>query len=100
MDFYATLKQYRTKRTPLYLVSTGATLSVVEEAAADPAQLLCPDEVDRSIVSRSRFVVRVFLYLRTNFKLCLQHSVRSLSQLSLIQGDPGGVRINWVDIDF
>ena len=55
----------------LYLVSAVAVLSVVEELAADPARLLRIEEggvllavaVERSMVSRSRFVVRVFLYL-------------------------------------
>ena len=43
-------------------------LSVVDEFAAEPMRLLRPEEEDgvlleRSMVSRSRFVVRVFLYL-------------------------------------
>ena len=43
-------------------------LSVVDELAAEPARLLRAEEegvfVERSMVSRSRFVVRVFLYLQ------------------------------------
>ena len=60
-------------RSTLYLVSAAAAamLSVVDELAADPAQLLRPEAeadeaVERSMVSRSRFVVRVFLYLKAS----------------------------------
>ena len=60
-------------RSTLYLVSAAAAamLSVVDELAADPAQLLRPEAeadeaVERSMVSRSRFVVRVFLYLEAS----------------------------------
>ena len=60
-------------RSTLYLVSAAAAamLSVVDELAADPAQLLRPEaeadeEIERSMVSRSRFVVRVFLYLEAS----------------------------------
>ena len=54
----------------------AAVLSVVEELAAEPARLLRIEEggvlelaaVERSMVSRSRFVVRVFLYLLTQYR--------------------------------
>ena len=61
-------------RSTLYLVSAAAAamLSVVDELAADPAQLLRPEaeadeEIERSMVSRSRLVVRVFLYLLSQY---------------------------------